>query len=175
MADNYVQFSEVVPNLTKEEEAWWEHQLQWIAVVDGVEREVDADEGEPDGATYFGFRIFREPAERGECDQSDYLGFQHSFCTDEDQPGWGRHLWIYAEDSGDPDGAALAVQQFLKRFRSRESWSLTFAATCSRPRVGEFSGGGVFVTAAEIKWQNGHDFIAQCQSEFDATLPAKPA
>ena len=63
------------------------------------------------------------------------------------QDGWGRHLWFYAEESGSPDNVAWLVQKFLKRFRPDQCWSLTYAATCSKPRVGEFGGGAVFVTA----------------------------
>ena len=63
------------------------------------------------------------------------------------QGGWGRHLWVYAEESGSPDNVAWLVQKFLKKFRPDQCWSLTYSTTCSKPRVGEFGGGAVFVTA----------------------------
>ena len=69
---------------------------------------------------------------------------------------------------GNPDNVAWLVQKFLKKFRPDQCWSLTYAATCSKPRVGEFGGGAVFVTADEIKWQNAYDFVEQEQTVFEA-------
>ena len=46
--------------------------------------------------------------------------------------------------------------------------TLTYATTCSKPRVGEFGGGAVFVTAHEIKWQNAYDFVEQERTAFEA-------
>ena len=74
--------------------------------------------------------------------------------TTTDKGGWGRHLWVYAEESGNPDNVAWLVQKFLKKFRPDQCWSLTYATTCSKPRAGEFGGGAVFVTADAIMWQN---------------------
>ena len=37
MADNWLTFSEVIPNLTAAEEEWLEHQLEGIAIVGGKE------------------------------------------------------------------------------------------------------------------------------------------
>ena len=38
---------------------------------------------------------------------------------------------------------------------------MTYARTCSKPRVGEFGGGAVFVTADEVKWENAYDFVEE--------------
>ena len=58
------------------------------------------------------------------------------------------------------------VQKFLKRFRPDQWWSLTYAATCSKPRVGEFGGGAVFVTADEIFQQDACDFVQAKRTQF---------
>ena len=69
---------------------------------------------------------------------------------------------------GNADNVAWLVQKFLKKFRPDQCWSLTYATTCSKPRVGEFGGGAVFVTADEIKWQNAYDFIEEQRTAFKA-------
>jgi hypothetical protein len=93
-------------------------------------------------------------------------GFCAEFHDDHDPDGWGRHLWLYTEEGGEPDHVAWLVQEFLKRFHPQECWSLTYATTCSKPRVGEFGGGAVFVTAEEIRWQNAYEFVEQQRAAF---------
>lgn len=98
----------------------------------------------------------------------DALGFEHEFASDSDHHGdnWGRHLWVYAEESGNPDNVAHLVQKFLKACRPEQCWSLTYAATCSKPRVGEFEGGAVFVTADGFQHQNAYAFIEEQRATF---------
>jgi hypothetical protein len=89
----------------------------------------------------------------------DERGFECVFDDDTAKDGWGRHLWLYADNWGNPENVAHLVQKFLKMFRPDQCWSLTYAATCSKPRVGEFEGGAIFVTADAIQHQNAHTFI----------------
>jgi len=80
MADYYAHFSEILENLTHEEEVWLRNQLEWL--------ETDDWEGP-----------------RFQLDSHDYdvscpeVGFLYEF---QDDGKGGRHLWIYSEDSGDP-------------------------------------------------------------------------
>ena len=102
------------------------------------------------------------------------LGFQFAFHDDHDTPdGLGRHLWFFAEESGTPDNVAWLVRKFLKQFRPGECWSLTYAATCSKPRAGEFGGGAVFVTAEKIKWQDARSYIEREQARFERVRSMK--
>ena len=122
---------------------------------------------EPDWA---GIRFLRD---KGDHDPTwDYLDFAYKFHDDPDKGGWGRHLWVYAEESGHPDNVAHLVQKFLTKFRPDQCWALTYAVTCSKPRAGEFGGGAVFVTADEIKWQNAYEFIEQERTAFEAKKAA---
>lgn len=73
----------------------------------------------------------------------------------------GKTLWIRSEESGDIDGIAGMVQEFLAKFRPDQSWSLSWAATCSGPRVGEFGGGAIFVTAQRIEFVNSWGWAEQ--------------
>jgi hypothetical protein len=170
MANNYLQFSAIIPQLTPEEEAWLRAQLQTVVVHHGQETEIDGtDETDAADAEWLGPRFLR--------DKEDYdpswggTDFQYEF-DDDTYSGWGRHLWVYAEESGEPSDVAWLVRKFLKQFRRDQCWPLTWATTCSKMRVGEFSGGAVFVTAEQIKYQSGYGFIRQEQAAFEAQKPS---
>jgi len=71
---------------------------------------------------------------------------------------------------------ALLAKTFLRRFRPDQCWSLTYAIHCSKPRVGEFGGGAIFVTADKINHLNAYDWIAQQQAAFQKKRrKSKPA
>jgi len=55
-------------------------------------------------------------------------------------------LWIYATEYGNVDDVAAFVQDFLAECRPDGCFSLAWADTCSRPWIGEFGGGAIFVT-----------------------------
>ena len=143
MADNYLEFSEILDNLTVEETAWLEQQL-----------DEDPETGCP---------VFLADYEDRDPDD-EYCGFAYSF----EECGGKRQLWVRAEESGNADHAAHLVQKFLKKFRPHECWSLTYPTTCSKPRVGEFGGGAVFVTADTIQWENAYGFIEDQRAAFEA-------
>jgi hypothetical protein len=168
MANNYVQFSEVMPRLTLEEEQWLKRQLEIVYVFDGHEHgdlELLEDK-DPDEAEFVGCRAYRDMEDYDSSEED--AGFEFRFDTDDDRPdGWGRYLWIYADECGDLDRIAHLVQKFLKQFRPNECWALTFSETCSKPRVGEFGGGAMFVTAADVKWQNAYGFIGVERAAFE--------
>ena len=141
MADNYLQFSERLDLATSAEADWLRHQL-----------EEDPETGRPR------FLLdFPDPEE------ADCCGFEYEFHEDAS----GVYLWIHAEDSGTVEHVAHLVRKFLKRFHPDQCWSLSYATTCSKPRCGEFSGGAVFVTAAEIRWQSAYDFVEQQRAAFE--------
>jgi len=154
MADNYLQFSQIIPNLTGPEEAWLEEQLQTVRVYgdkayaeDAVPAEQAGNEPDWSGPRFLNDQDDFDP-------DWDTLGFEYAFHTDTDENGWGRHMWIYADYWGNPENVAHLVRKFLKTFRPDQCWSLTYAATCSKPRVGEFDGGAVFDTADGFQHQN---------------------
>ena len=159
MADNYLQFSEVISKLTKKEEAWLKEQLQPIRVLGDREYPEDAVPADlaDKNADWAGVRFLRDKTDHDP--EWDALGFEYSFHDDHDPKGWGRHLWVYTEESGGPDNVAWLARKFLKKFRPDQCWSLTYSTTCSKPRVGEFGGGAVFVTANTIRWENTYDFV----------------
>jgi len=158
VANNYLQFSEVIPHLTEEEEAWLQEQLEVVYVFGDREYTEERIPDELDEAPdWEGCRAWRDLEEYNP-DSDEPVGFQYEFC-EPDTDELGRHLWIYAEEWGYPSRVAHLVRKFLKTFRPDEFWALTYAATCSKPRIGEFGGGAAFVTAAEIQCQDAWDFI----------------
>ena len=169
MANNYLEFSEVLTQLSEEEAAWLKNQLEIVFVFGDKEyAEGELPEGlaEKD-ADWVGCRAYRD-MEDYEPDLYEGVGFAHKLYEKDadDRTNWGRHLWVYADESGDVDRVVHLVQKFLKKFRPDQCWSLTYATTCSKPRVGEFGGGAVFVTAKETKWQNASDFIKDQEQIF---------
>ena len=156
MANNYLQYSEAIVQLSIEERDWLQKQLETVYVFG--DREYTKDEI-PDNlstadVSWCGCRAFRDLPD---VDSDDDDGFQYKFEEDEQL---GRHLWVYAEEGGDPAQVAHLVQKFLRQFRPHESWSLTYATTCSKLRLGEFSGGACFVTAASIESFDAGDFVS---------------
>ena len=151
MADYYVQFSETLDKLRPEEEKWLGEQLA-----------ADPDTDCP---------VFLLDYEDRDPDDPDY-GFEWSFQGEGDE----RHLWVHAEDHGEVDRLAHLIQKFLKAFRPGECWSLSYANTCSKPRLDGFGGGAVFVTAGEIRTHSSGEFIFQQRQAFEAANanPAAP-
>ncbi len=167
MANNFLEFSEVLPHLTAEEERWLRNQLEVVYVFGDHEHiEGSVPKGlDAANADWYGCRAWRD-LEDYDPDDAEPVGFEFRFHDDDAPEGWGRHLWLYAEEGAKLERVAHLVQRFLRQFRPRDCWSLTYATWCSKPSVGEFGGGAVFVTANEIQRQNGYHFVAAEREAF---------
>ena len=77
-------------------------------------------------------------------------------------------MWIHDEDSGHVELAVALVQAVLKHFDRYDIWTLTWAAICSKPRVGEFSGGAAVVTSDRIYYHNARDWVDQLCKDITA-------
>lgn len=135
-------FSETLLAETQEEHDWIEQTLKEIQdAIDGD------DKKHPDwikNLVEFGF-----------------LGFDYR---------WeGKELWIYAEESGVPEHVADFVCEFLKKFHKDRYWTMTWATTCSKPRVGEFDGGAVWVTADGVSWMNSSKWFERMKKRTKRT------
>ncbi|MGO8748717.1 MAG: hypothetical protein ACLQNE_22330 [Thermoguttaceae bacterium] len=172
MANNYLDFSEVIAELNPEEENWLRSQLETVHVFGDREYPENQVPGDLDSCKvdWIGCRAYRDIPDCAEYARDMGMegpGFEYSFDDDRDTPDCGRrHLWIHAGEWGYVNGATHLVRKFLKRFRPDQCWSLTYATNCSKPRVGEFGGGAVFVTADEIRWRNAYDFVEQQRAAF---------
>lgn len=141
MANNYLQFSEVIDDITPEESKW------------AVARLTEMTDK------------FRDTFEDG----WDFQWDVHSEHDVHNKP----HIWVYAEEGGEPSHVADFFQEFLKKFRPNESLSLTWASYCSKLRVGEFDGGGFFATAKDVKWFSAHSLIDDAREKFKKGLKKK--
>jgi len=135
MADNYTLFSQVVPAL-KVKERQWALQLLQTGEHEAAERlsaaGIDVD-----------------------LELDSWPAFQWELL-----PSRPVDLWVYSQDCGSPQQVALFVQALLRCFRPRDVWTLTWAETCSRPRTGEFGGGGVIVTADAVRFYSAHEWVS---------------
>lgn len=155
MADNYQLFSEIIPSLTEEEQAWARRILGCTQDQDGQNGAEDAGAMLKDGGI-----------DLSAVDSDAWPGFQWNI--DETHAG----LWVYGEECGNVIHVAEFVRAFLAMFRPTACWQLTWAETCSKPRVGEFSGGGLFVTAASVTLCMPQDWLAERSKEFDRAAAA---
>lgn len=60
-------------------------------------------------------------------------------------------IWVYTEESGDPERLAELVADYQQQFKLSDPWILNWAQTCSRPRLSSFSGGTIAVFHGKIK------------------------
>jgi hypothetical protein len=166
MADHYLEFSESLTHLSDEQIDWLQNQLETVHVIDGAECTEDnlPDTGDGSNGSWIGCRAYRD-MEDYDADFGEDVGFDYAFAEESDEDR-GRYLWIYSEENGCVDRVAHLVQKFLRAFRPDRCWSLTYAGTCSKPRVGEFGGGAVFVTATDIKYCNAWGFVEEQEKQF---------
>jgi len=142
MANNYVKFSEVLENLTQEERDWINAQLRTEVPEEYDPVLYDLIEGE-----------------------EHFPSFEWSF--DSERSG-ARSLWLYASEVGEPQHVALFVQAFLKKFRPNGFFGFSYAETCSKPRIGEFGGGAVAVTAEYIRYEHTQSWLWEQRKIFEA-------
>lgn len=171
MADYNLDFSEVVSKLTRPEEAWLKHQLETIYVFGDQEYTTEKVPEALDLATadWHGCRNHRDLPGLDEYDHD--VGFCFEFQGDRrDRKGWGRHLWLFSEGNAELERLGHLVQKFLRKFRPDTCWWLTYATSSSSPRVGEFGGGALFVTARKVKWTNASQFVEREHKAFERRM-----
>jgi hypothetical protein len=79
-------------------------------------------------------------------------------------------LWVYSEDYGDISQIGKIMISFFKKHRNNGVFYLTYSNTCSKPRIGEFGGGALFVTMHGMKHFNVDEFITQQLVEHQESL-----
>ena len=73
---------------------------------------------------------------------------KHTWCGYEANPL--HDVWIYTWEAVNLDALMDIICEFQVHFDIQEPWSMSYAYTCSKPRVGEF--GGVAVIAYRGMW-----------------------
>lgn len=77
----------------------------------------------------------------------------------------GNSLRLYAEENGDVHAAATIIKRFLDRFDIGGGVYMSWAETCSKMRVNEFSGGSVVVTRSGFLWNNAFDIVKEAAEQ----------
>lgn len=143
MANNYLQFSEMLGDITPDQKVWLEKFLS-----------------QPPDSVFDDDAAIAKWAEDHGCqpDEAEYYPtFQYAFEKQRGAEGNGKHdLWLYSEESANLDEVAALVYEFFNQFNIDEVWTLTYAEMCSKPRVGEFSGGWVVISKDEIIYGNAY-------------------
>ena len=80
------------------------------------------------------------------------LGFNYEFSG----VGDNFALWFYSDEWAEFTYLEQLIKEFLTKFRPTETFSITWAATCSKPRIGEFGGGAMVISAADAQWLDVH-------------------
>lgn len=137
MADNYRQFSQVIEDLTVDEKRWLDINLT------SVEDSFNDDHASAvQWANDMGI-----PKE----DMDMWPDFEYKF-EDNDTA-----LWIYSDIFGNIEFVAALVSKFFEMFRPMDIFIMNYADTCSKPRVEEFGGGAIVVSAKDIKYIHSFD------------------
>lgn len=147
MANNYLSFSEMIYDLNDEEQLWWNFETN----------------AERDDLTEEEFEDLQAQWKElgGDYEPGLWPGFNWSL-----ERGSGKtNLWLYAEEYGDLDNLMALVQEFLATFRPNDSFGLTWSEICSKPRIGEFGGGCLFITANEVKTMGSHMALENFKKE----------
>jgi hypothetical protein len=134
VANIYLQFSEVINNLTEQEAEWAKNRLT----------EMTNKFSDSYGEEGWDFEWEIKKSLDGET-----------------------YVWMYSEESSSPEHVVSFAQEFLKRFRPDGSFAITWASFCDKPRVGEFDGGGAFVTANSVDWFSPSSSINAARHEFE--------
>ncbi len=167
MANHYTLFSQtlIIRNLL--EKSWLQRQLSLVYLTQS--KQIFATESrqlkqlKQFGVTYEELPRFQaEAIQSGVTDCAlDCLGFQWAFEQEDDE---GQSLWLYAEESGDVEQVAYFVRTFLCKFAPDGWWTLTWAHSCSRPLLGQFSGGALLVTSKEVSFLDTTRWLETQQS-----------
>lgn len=148
MANNYSQWSSVLEISSDEEYAWLQEVLN-LDPFDALDKDpnTDMDRYIAEVRSKLGFTFNYEDFEL------PFPDFSHKLSKNE--------LWVYAEEYGNLDNLGRIVQAFLRKFRPNGSFYVTWADSCDKPRIDEFGGGAMFVTAEKIETFTVYDWIAQ--------------
>jgi hypothetical protein len=131
MANNYRQFSFALKLANKKEAVWFQKLL---------EKASDTEDPES-GGTMADF---------------DWTVYGHVKPPEgTHQELQGPHVWFRDNgEYGNVDHIADLVQMYLKKFSPQGYFTMSWADTCSKHRLGEFGGGFAVVTAKEQHWMD---------------------
>lgn len=158
MANNYLQYSTIIPLTSLEESKWFK------AILDGEVRRRPA----------WANKILKEICEdTGNSTHDGYTG-QYAITCKLDENGRfvkaGSNVWFYSEEGDEPYHVALIMQAYLKQFHPKQVLGFTWSATCSKMRLDEFSGGYIAVSAVRITAESAETTLTKVMEDLLAAV-----
>lgn len=74
-------------------------------------------------------------------------------------------VWVYADENGNEEIAADFIQDYLISMGIDGGILMTWANTCSKPRINEFEGGAVIITKDNMLWQSTDTLIQRAAKQ----------
>jgi len=142
VADNYLSFSERIDGLTPAACEWVETVLS-----------LNPDESDEELKTLVA-ELGCEPS-NDELEELVYTWphFEWKIQNLLDRDGKAIHnIWLYTEEWGSLQHVKWFVQALIHTFMPDYIFTLTFAETCSKPRLREFGGGWLVISKDETLW-----------------------
>lgn len=163
MANNYLQFSMIVPLKSEPEQAWCRASLTALTKLLS---------GEEKGVQKFASDIAWVVMEGLRKDWS-HQGFEWSITPAPDKADHVAELWLHADEAGEPEQVAAFLRAYLTKFHPTDSLWFSWAYTCSKMRAGEFGGGAVVVTASRVTFLDVQDWATRRSSSATKRLVTK--
>jgi hypothetical protein len=176
MADTFLLFSEQITDITPEEAAWLDRQLEPVCfdgrkILSEGEPSCDGNRTEHEIPRFLAEAILDPTLPGAERIDRDWewteAGFEVRHCPED------RTYWFYSEQCANLDHLAHLWQKFLRTFRPEDCLSATWGLTCTRPRIGAFGGGAVFVTAERICTDDCYLRVDRWHRRFERVRAAK--
>lgn len=172
MADNYLQFSFLVTDLN-------EADVIILQTLWDLQCEVDNDQLPAGYEDHFTPEELTEFWGTVGAEEGDLTGVEMTPQTiDDDGTDDGSEatnaFWIRADTYGDPGAVVEFLQTWLTKTGDTRAISFTWAETCSKLRVDEFSGGGVVFTKDDCTWFGPNQQIREWL-EKRASTKSEPA
>lgn len=154
MANNYLQFSELLAGVTPEQRSWIKEFL--------LKPENDPNYAQADSQIDWDAWARDHP----KADAEDWPGFEYEF--DDSEPD---SMLLHASEYGNLDNLLVFIQAYLRKFVPEGMFKLTYAETCEKPRVGQFGGGGLVITADTVRWMNAHTWVDEQLKDLEVEKP----
>lgn len=163
MADNYLQFSMIVPLRSVAEQDWCRESL---AALDRFLA------GERTGPQRFASDLAAVVMEGLRNDWS-HQGFEWTITPTPNKADQVTELWLHADEAGEPGQVAAFLRAYLAKFNPTGSLWFSWAYTCSKMRVNEFGGGAVVVTATKVTFLDVQDWATRRSASATKRLATK--
>lgn len=172
MANNYTLFSECVSDLTPQEADWLKNQFdtEKLEVLSDMLGQIENPDiaDSPDEYPLTEDEIGFAPALDLWAQRKDFVAlaaYVDFGCLGLGIDLRGSDMFIYSEEAGNVDALLDIMQAFLAKFRPDDCFTMEWAHTCEKPRVGEFGGGAAFVTATGQQFINTGTWCGRRRTE----------